>query len=156
MTHCRHLGKFRPKRLKYRCPSVRSGMIRRRYPFAPLPQKSAGNTRSRAQQHVPQHDGLVVDLIVRRIDKGDRAVSGQASEFIELATVLRQLASVTSSEFIPFIWIMSEPFPQSSARRKVLHPLVNVGIGFPHPARPQPVNQNPDAIVARRRLVCAL
>ena len=50
-------------------------------------------------------------------------------------------------------WIVAEPAPQLGARRQVLHPSTDRRFRLAEPARPEPIDQDANTVVGRRRLI---
>ena len=86
-------------------------------------------------------------------DKRDWASPRETVQFIDLGGVVPEFLSVSATKLAPAGRIMSEPTPKLGARCYVLQPAMNAGIGLLHPARPEPVNENANAIIGGRELV---
>lgn len=99
------------------------------------------------KNEVPQHNGFVMSLISRRINKRNWTMPCKTSELIDPLFMLVQLSTVPPSKFLPANRIMSEPLSKRSAWSNILHPMINSRIGFPDSARPQPVNQDAHSVV---------
>jgi hypothetical protein len=109
---------------------------------------------SMCQQDLPENDGIVVRLVVSRVDECNRAFPYQAAQAVEVITMLVNFCCVPPAKFLPSGWIVSEPFPKLGAWRKFLHPMVDRCFGLLDPARPKPVNQHAHAVVGSRALIC--
>ena len=111
---------------------------------------------SMCQQKLPENDGIVVRLVVRRIDECDRTFKRQVAQPIKFLAMLLDLLGIPPAEFRPSGGIVSEPFSQLGAWRQFLRPIINCRIGLLHSARPQPINQDPRAVAVRRILLGTL
>lgn len=120
-------------------------------------QRQGGATSlAMSQQNLSQDDGIVVGLVMSRVDERDRAVSYQVAEPVELIAMRVDFRRISPTEFVPAGGIVSEPFPKLGAWREFFHPAVDAGIDLLDPARPKPVNQHPRAIVGSWALIGAL
>lgn len=98
-----------------------------------------GNTRaidrrflSMRQQDLPEYDGIVVDRVVRSVSKRDGTFQRQVAQSIEFVAMLPDLRGISAAKFLPTGSVVSEPFPQVSAWRQFLGPIVNCRIGLLH------------------------
>src|SRR5579864_5614562 len=92
--------------------------------------------RLSSQKKAPQCDGVVMNLVVSRVDERDRTLSCQGPQPVELFRMLVDLRGVAGAKFPPAGGIVAEPFPQCGAGCDVLGPLIDGGVYFLHPARP--------------------
>src|SRR4051812_48243449 len=105
------------------------------------------------QQYLPEHDGVVVNLIMGRVDKRDRTFSRQVVQSFELLAMFLDLLRIASAEFFPAGWIVSEPFSQFRARREFFCPMVYRSVGLLETSRPKPIHKHPRAVVCCRALI---
>jgi hypothetical protein len=68
-----------------------------------------------SQKQIPQHNGVVMNLVVSRVHERDRALSCQGSQPVELFTMLVDRRSVAAAKLLPAGGIVAEPFPQRGA-----------------------------------------
>lgn len=135
-------------------PNVRAGPLARPGP----PEEGRLNCRtflSMRQQDLPENNGIVVRLVVSRVNKCHRTFEGQVAQSIKFFAMHLDLRGISPAELLPTGGIMSEPFSQLRAWCQLLHPIIDCGIGLPHSTRPQPVNQDTLAVTVRRSLICA-
>src|SRR5690348_1254222 len=97
---------------------------------------SFGVARASPEQHVAQHHGVVVNFIVRRIDKRDRTFARELSKAREELGVAMDLLRVAATELAPSLGIMTEPLAKLGAGCELLQPFVDAGMVFRDPARP--------------------
>src|SRR5579864_1332687 len=76
-----------------------------------------------SQKQIPQHNGVVVDLVVSREHERDRALSRQCAQLVELSRMLVDLRGVPAAKLRPTLRVVTEPFSQGCARRDILGPL---------------------------------
>src|SRR5437870_1385012 len=92
-----------------------------------------------AQQNLSEDDGIVVGLVMCRVDERDCAFPHQAAQSVKFIAVLTDFRCVSPAKFLPASRIVSEPFPKFGAWREFLHPTVDRCVGLLDPARPKPV-----------------
>src|SRR5579875_125000 len=121
------------------------------------PRLGAGTTARNAsmQQDLAQNDGLIVRLVVRGIDEGQRTLPRHIAQSAEQRALPRELVPVTAAELLPALRIVSEPLAQLVARRDVLHPLRDGCIRLLYAPGPKPIDENPRAVAGRGRVVHA-
>src|SRR3954451_10203783 len=61
------------------------------------------------QKHVAQRNGVVMVLMPRRIDEGERALISQSAKLVQHLRAGRQFASIAVLEFFPAARIVTEP-----------------------------------------------
>ena len=91
---------------------------------------------------LPQHEGMIVVPVPGRIDEGDRAFSGTATEIGQRFCVLGELFAVPAAKLVPMFGIMAEPSAQLCAWGNFLDPVVEPGVRLADAARPQPIDEN--------------
>lgn len=89
-------------------------------------------------------------------DKRDWTSPREIVQFIDLLGVVPEFLSVSPTKFAPADCIMSEPTTKFGARRDLLQPAIDIRVGLLHPTRPEPVNENANAIIGGRGLVGSL
>lgn len=89
-------------------------------------------------------------------DKRDWASPRETVQFIDLGGVAPEFLSVSATKLAPAGCIMSEPAPKLGARCDFLEPAIDGRVGLLHPARPEPVHENANAISGGRELVGSL
>jgi hypothetical protein len=91
-----------------------------------------------------EHDRIVVRFVMRRVDERDGSARRSVRELGECRTrrLRMQLPLVTLAKLREPARIVAEPSPKLLARRDVLEPVVEVGIGLAQPARPQPFDED--------------
>ena len=109
-----------------------------------------------SENGVPQHEGMIVVPIRRRINEGDRALVGTAAEIGQPFCVLGDFVAVSAAELVPMFGSMAEPGAQLCAWGDLLDPVVKLGVRLADPARPQTIDENSDAIRSFGRIVGAL
>src|SRR5207248_500129 len=98
---------------------------------------------------------IVVLRIARRKEQR-HATAANGSAQRRNRTVFRvELARVAAAELGPSGRIVVEPSPQRRAWSELLQPEVDVGSRFGQVPRPEPIDEDSDAIVLRRILVSA-
>ena len=95
-------------------------------------------------------DGVVVGLVMGRVDKRDGTFSRPVEQLVELIAIFPDLGRIPPAEFFPTGRIVSEPFSQFRARREFLCPMIDRSVGFSDASRPKPINQHPRAVVGCR------
>src|SRR6185312_7632662 len=108
------------------------------------------------QERVPQYDGLVVRLIVRRVDERQRTFLREGPQLAEQLVLLRELRAVAAAELLPTLRVVREPFAQLVTGSDFLHPLGEGSVGFLQSTRPQAIDENTRSIARRGCLVGAL
>ncbi len=63
------------------------------------------------QQQVPQHDRVVMHLVMSRIDQRDRTLSRKRTQLGQQLGILVQLLGVTTTELVPAGRVVPEPLP---------------------------------------------
>src|SRR6266436_6567286 len=97
-----------------------------------------------------------MQLVAGGEDERDRASPRQSLQFIDLLGMVIQFLSISATKLAPADCIMSEPTPKIGARRNFLQPAIDGRVGLLHPARPEPVDENANAIIGSRGLVGSL
>jgi hypothetical protein len=95
-----------------------------------------------------QDERIVVLLVVRRIHERDGAFAREPAQAGEFLGLRAEFPGIATAELLPARRIVGEPLPQCGAGRELLRPFVERRRRLAHPARPQTVNQDADAIVA--------
>jgi hypothetical protein len=67
------------------------------------------------QQNLPEDDGVVVQLVVRGVDKRNRALQRHIAQTVEFVAMLIDLFRISPPELLPTDGIVPKPFPQLSA-----------------------------------------
>jgi hypothetical protein len=67
-----------------------------------------------------------------------------------------EFGAVAAAEFGKAVRLMAVPFAQSGRRRERALPSIDFQFCFSEPARPQPIDENADAILRARRIISAL
>ena len=86
-----------------------------------------------------------------RVSLPRRAIARNSARPVRFAR-----SSAALLELCPASGIVPKPFAQLGARRDLLHPLIERCFLLADAARPKSVDQDPRAVVARRRLIGAL
>src|SRR5581483_7855798 len=145
-----------------------SSTIRRRAAWPVIVRRSRGrhpcirlrrlppDCRRSVQERVPQYDGLVVRLIVRRVDERQRTFLREGPQLAQQLVLLRELRPVAAAELLPTLRVVREPFAQLVTGSDFLHPLGEGGVGFLQSTRPQAIDENARSIARRGCLVGAL
>jgi hypothetical protein len=107
------------------------------------------------QKDGSQYDRIIVLLVMGTVDKGNRLRAGESADAVQFLRVLPKLGPVAALELRPSRRIVTEPLPQLRAWGDVPHPIIECRLRFAHAARPKPIDKDPKAIVASRRLVGA-
>jgi hypothetical protein len=94
-----------------------------------------------------------VKCVVRAVEKRHRATLGILEDRFPRARVRIELRPVPLTKLLPPLDSMTEPRSQRCAGRDFLHPSVDPERILPHPARPQPLDEDATTIRTRRRLV---
>src|SRR5579872_5130669 len=106
-----------------------------------------------AFENLFQDQRLVVLFIARAIHKGDRMRFAFLLEQLEGVFFLAELLPVAALELPPPGGVVAKPFSQLRARGHIFQPQVHRRMLFSETARPQPVDQNPQAILSGRLFV---
>jgi hypothetical protein len=112
--------------------------------------------RLSSQKNIPQGNRVVMSLVVSREHERDRASPCQGPQSAELFGMLVDLRSIAAAKLRPSIGIVTEPFSQGRAGREILDPLIDRGVCFPDPARPQAIYQYPGSVIGGCGFVGAL
>ena len=72
---------------------------------------------SMSQQNLPKDDGVIVGLVMSRVDERDGARLHQVAQLVELIAMLMDFRRISPAEFIPAGRIVPEPFPKLGAWR---------------------------------------
>lgn len=108
------------------------------------------------QNGVPQHDGMVMNVIAGRVDERDRAIAGTTAKILQRLGMPGELRPIAAAELLPTFRIMSEPGAQLSGRRDLLDPLVEHRLCLAEAARPQAIYKNANAVRPFRWLISSL
>lgn len=108
------------------------------------------------EQHLAQHDSVVVQRVARRIDERDGASAGEVSKVREEIRMGMDFLRVTAAKLVPSIRVMAEPLTKVRAGRELLEPFVDVRLDFRDSARPEAIDKNPAAVLPLRRLIGTL
>lgn len=103
-----------------------------------------------------QHQGVVVLLIARGVQKRHRPLLSAATHRLDRLGSLGQLGAITRPELLEATWFVSEPAAQLGARRKGLGPLVQLSALARDPTWPHAIDQRPVAVAGRGNVVDAL
>lgn len=95
---------------------------------------AGASCRGPAKKNVPQNDGVVVRLVMRREDQRDAASCRKCAELAKPVVMSMDLLRVAAPEFLPASGIMTEPPPQRRAGSNVLGPQIDPGIRLCYPA----------------------
>ena len=99
------------------------------------------------QKSLAQYHSLVVSFIARRVDERQLLLLRQTPQLGEQIALRAKLFLVARAKFFPTGRVVAKPLAQLAARCDLLHPLCDVCIGFLQSARPQPIDQDPSAIM---------
>src|SRR5258708_6149502 len=97
-----------------------------------------------------------MQLVAGGEDERDRASPRQSLQFIDLLGMVIQFLSISATKLAPADCIMSEPTPKLGARRNFLQPAIDCRVWLLLPARPEPVDENANAIIGSWGLVGSL
>jgi hypothetical protein len=89
-----------------------------------------------SEQYVPKYDGVVMNLVVCRIDERHRTFACKLSKVREQLGMSMDLFRVAALELVPSAGIMTEPFAKLRAGGEILQPFVDAGLDFGYPAGP--------------------
>ena len=106
-----------------------------------------------SENDVPQHDGIVVNLVPGRIDEGDRTLAGAAAEILQYLRMPGEFRAVAAAELVPAVRVMAEPGAELGARRDLLDPFVEPGFGLADAAWPQAVDEDSRAVAFFGRFI---
>jgi hypothetical protein len=112
-------------------------------------------TRQSAEQGIPEHDGIVVGFVVCGEHEGDWTLARERAQLCKFVGMTTQLDGIAPPELLPAAGIVTEPGTQCVTRRDGLGPMIDRGVGLANAAWPQPIDQYPGTVTARRRLVGA-
>lgn len=105
------------------------------------------------EKEIPEHDGVVMCVVMRGIDERDRSILRELSQPLEFGGMPLDFRPVAPLKFRPTFGGMAEPFAQRRARSNRLHPFIDRGIRLPHSAWPQPVYKDSGSVFGNGRLV---
>ena len=100
-----------------------------------------------AQEDVPQHDGVGVSLVLRRIEKGDQSLPRLVSQFAESIGMPRELGPIAAAKFCPTFRVVTEPRPERAAWRDLAIPYVNFCLSLRDPAWPEPIDKDSGPVI---------
>src|SRR5689334_18401285 len=93
-----------------------------------------------SDEQIPEHDRVVMRLIMRSIDEGEISLPRELAQPPEFPGMSLDFRPVAPPEFRPALGIVSKPFAQFGAGRDLSHPFIDRGMFLLHSARPQPVD----------------
>lgn len=108
------------------------------------------------QQNISEHDGIIVHLVVGRVDKREHTLPCKISQPVEFIAMPEDLRRIALAELLPADRIVSEPFAQFRAWRQLLRPIVDRRVRLLDPPGPEPVDQHARAIIGGRALIGSL
>ena len=100
-------------------------------------------------------DGVVVFGVMGAVEQRHRPARQQVRELPDRVRIFAQFLDVAFAKIIPAFRVVAEPLAQRRARRDFLEPQIDGGALLGKPARPDAIDENPRAVVPRRRLVDA-
>src|SRR4051812_33772608 len=109
-----------------------------------------------APQDVREHAGVAVRGVAGAEQDRDTARSREPAQLGEPLTLLLQLGTVAPVELVEALRHVPVPATKLVAGRKLARPHVDRSALTSDPARPQPINQNPEAVIRRGWIVDAL
>jgi hypothetical protein len=134
-----------------RMPSSRQASSCRPVRFG-LPR---GFWRGVPAQHALQDHRVIHLRIACAIEQGRNAALAELAQRGKIR-IAGEFRHVALPEFGKALWPVTEPQPQPRTRRDLLHPIIEMSSRFLHAARPQPVDQNADAVRGFGGLIDAL
>jgi hypothetical protein len=98
-------------------------------------------------------DRLVVRFVLRAVNQRQVAAARDLTKFSQHRFRFRafEFSAVTFAEFLPAFRIVPEELPQFIARPQLAHPFLDVRLFLFETAGPQPIDQNPGAVIAARK-----
>jgi len=108
------------------------------------------------QEEVPQHNRVIVELVVSGEDQCDRATPRHGPQLVEHFRMLVHLRSVAAAKFLPAGGIVSEPFPQRGAGSEILEPLIDSRVRFRDTSGPEPIDQYTRSVACSGVVVSSL
>jgi hypothetical protein len=91
--------------------------------------------------------------VVSRVHERQRAHPGSTSELCQPRNIRAELIDVAASELREAAGLVAEPLSELTARRKVLRPLIELGLPFGDTAWPEAIDENAVSVPCRRGLV---
>src|SRR5690606_24841192 len=100
-----------------------------------------------------QRDRIVMFGVARGVKQGDRPLARNVAKLRQRFLLLLQFLGVAAQKLRPALRPMAEPFAQLRARRELLAPFIDGGALLAQTARPQPVDENAQAVLRGRRVI---
>src|SRR5690349_778127 len=113
-----------------------------RFPASVTPAKDLG-----------KDDRLVVLFVTRAIKQRGALAADQRPQRLEWPRSFRELGAIAAAKLRPARGIMAEPPAKRGARRDILQPMIDLGLFFTKPPRPDAIDQHPHAILVRRWVI---
>ena len=86
-------------------------------------------------------------LVLGAVYERHRPVTYMRHELLDRGAVLLEFPEVTSPERAPFRRVVTEPLPERGTWGDLFEPEINPRRTLRHTPRPEPVDQDPEAIV---------
>jgi hypothetical protein len=131
---------------------LRAGRFRERTSRRARHRKS----RLPSSQVIAQDQGSVVKGVMGAIEQRHRAAPGGIENGIPRIRARVQFLPISPLKLFPAIYPMAEPLPELRARCNLLRPRIRHEILLLHASRPEAFHQDPPAISAPGRVICAL
>lgn len=112
-------------------------------------------SRGTFKQEAPQRDGLVVLFVLGRIEERNRLGFCVLFDRSEKCRFLFQFSIVAMLEFRPPGGIVVEPFSQCRRWADLAKPKIDMRVLFRQAPRPQPIDQQSEAVGLGCRLIDA-
>lgn len=98
---------------------------------------------------------MAVLFIFCSVDQRNYAAPRVFHQALNGLGVAAEFLKVTILEFDPFQWIMIKPLPEDRAGRYIFEPQVDMCRALGYSARPESIDQNPEAVTRLGLFVCA-
>src|SRR5262249_22191554 len=107
-------------------------------------------------QHFFQGHGAVPLLVAGGVDERDGPLLGDVLQQRQQVALAFQFGPIPLAELRPPGWVVAVPLAQFGAGGEAFQPEVDLRLLLAHATRPQPLHQDPQAVVLRRRCVSPL
>ena len=109
-----------------------------------------------ALQKLLQGQGAVAFHVAGGVDERDRSLPGDVLQERQHVALVFQFCPVPLLELRPLGGVVAVPLAEFGAGSQVFQPEVDLRLLLAHPTGPQPLHQNPQAVVLGRWLVSSL
>lgn len=108
------------------------------------------------EKKISKSGSVVMLRVTRRVDERNGSLFRCCHNWRPCIGVPIELSKIMTAKLVPLRWISVKSLAQLIARGNIFQPAIDSQGFFGHSARPETIDKEPSAILARRFFVCAL